>query len=153
MDSEAKKSGVEIARDFDPNIGEASLDPNGIHRCLLNLVSNAIDACISDKDESKKHVVRVTTKRESDGTITFHVSDNGCGISEEFKRQIFTSFFSTKGANGTGLGLLITQKIVNEHGGTINVKSEVGVGTSFELRFPTRLDSACELKFSANSDS
>ncbi|MBU1163271.1 MAG: PAS domain S-box protein, partial [Proteobacteria bacterium] len=141
MDSEAKKAGIEIAGDFDPNIGEASLDPKGIHRCLLNLITNAIDACESDKDKNKKHLVRVTTKRERNGMITFQVSDNGCGMSEEVRRQIFTSFFSTKGSKGTGLGLLITQKIVQEHGGTIKVKSEVGLGTSFELKFPARSDS------------
>ncbi|MCJ7618083.1 MAG: response regulator [Desulfobacterales bacterium] len=141
MDSEAKKSGIEIYRDFDPNMGVVSLDPKGIHRCLLNLVSNAIDACESDKDKNKKHLVRVATRRESNGIITFQVSDNGCGMSEEVIKQIFTSFFSTKGSKGTGLGLLITQKIAQEHGGTINVKSEVGLGTSFELKFPARLDS------------
>ncbi|MCG2758979.1 MAG: ATP-binding protein, partial [Desulfobacteraceae bacterium] len=141
MDFEANKSGIEVARDFDPNIGKAFFDPKGIHRCLLNLVSNAVDACISDKDENKKHLVRVTTKRESDGMITFQVSDNGCGMTEEVRRQIFSSFFSTKGSKRTGLGLLITQKIVQEHGGAIKVKSKVGVGTSFELKFPANLDS------------
>jgi signal transduction histidine kinase len=93
-----------------------------------------------DKDENKEFLVRVATRRESDGMITFQVSDNGCGMSEEVVKKIFTSFFSTKGSKGTGLGLLITQKIVQEHGGTIKVKSRTGVGTSFELKFPARLN-------------
>ena len=141
MDSKVKKCGIEIARDFDPNIGEASLDPKGIHRCLLNLISNAVDACMFDKDENKEFLVRVATRRESNGMITFQVSDNGYGMSGEVIKKIFTSFFSTKGSKGTGLGLLITQKIVQEHGGTIKVESKVGVGTSFELKFPANLDS------------
>lgn len=138
MDPKAKESGIEIVRDFDPTIGQVSLDPKGIHRCLLNLVSNAIDACISDEDEGKKYLVRVTTRRESDGIVTFQVSDNGCGMDEEVRKQIFTSFFSTKGPKGTGLGLLVTQKIVQEHGGSISTNSEPGKGSTFTIRLPCK---------------
>ncbi|MDP2799680.1 MAG: ATP-binding protein, partial [Deltaproteobacteria bacterium] len=64
------------------------------------------------------------------------VSDNGCGMDEEVKDKIFASFFSTKGGVGTGLGLLVTQKIIKEHGGTISVKSEPGEGSTFTIRLP-----------------
>ncbi|MFH1672596.1 MAG: response regulator [Pseudomonadota bacterium] len=136
MDPKARKSGIEIARDFDRTIGEVSLDPKGIHRCLLNLVSNSVDACMSDGDEKKEHVVRVTTRREDDGLVTFKVSDNGCGMDEKVRKQIFTSFFSTKGSKGTGLGLLITHKIVQEHEGRISVDSEPGKGSIFTMWLP-----------------
>jgi PAS domain S-box-containing protein len=136
MDFKAKESGIEIVRDVDPTMGEVSLDPKGIHRCLLNLVSNAIDACISDEDEGKEHVVQVTTKRESDGAVTFQVFDNGCGMDEAVRKQMFRRFFSTKGSKGTGLGLLVTQKIVQEHGGTISVDSQPGKGSTFTIRLP-----------------
>ena len=139
MDPKAGESGIEgieIVRDLDPDMGEVSLDPKGIHRCLLNLVSNAIDACMLDEEEGKEYLVKVTTRRESDGGVTFQVSDNGCGMEEEVRRQIFTSFFSTKGSKGTGLGLLVTQKIVQEHGGTISVDSEPGKGSIFAIRLP-----------------
>jgi len=128
--------GIEIIRNFDPHLGEVLLDPKGIHRCLLNLVSNAIDACLDDEDESKNYVVKVTTGREGDGQFVFQVSDNGCGMDDELKRQLFTSFFSTKGSKGTGLGLLIIQKIVQEHGGTLNVNSEPGKGSTFTMMLP-----------------
>ena len=134
MDLKAKEFEVEIVRDLDPTVGDASLDPKGIHRCLLNLVSNAIDAAIFDEDEGKEHLVRVTTRRESDGAFILQVSDNGCGMDEAVRKQIFSSLFSTKGSRGTGLGLLITQKIVKEHGGTIRVDSELGKGTTFIIR-------------------
>lgn len=137
MDLRAKESGVEIVRDLDPRIGDASLDPKGIHHCLLNLVSNAIDASIFDEDETKKHIVRVATRRESDGTLIFQVSDNGCGMDEAVKKHIFSSLFSTKGSQGTGLGLLVTQKTVHEHGGTIKVDSEPGKGSTFVIRLPS----------------
>lgn len=136
MDNKAKESGIEIVRDFDSTIGKVSLDPKGIHRCLLNLVSNAIDACMSDDGEDKEYLVQVITRRESDGVVVFQVSDNGCGMDEEVRKQIFSNLFSTKGSKGTGLGLLITQKIVQEHKGTISVDSEPGKGSTLTIRLP-----------------
>jgi PAS domain S-box-containing protein len=136
MESKAKEHGIEIDRDVDSNIGEVYLDAKGIHRCLLNLVANAIDACISDEEEGKDHLIRVTTGLESDGVLTFKVSDNGCGMDEEVRKKMFTSFFSTKGSKGTGLGLLVTQKIVHEHGGTITVDLERGERSIFTIWLP-----------------
>jgi signal transduction histidine kinase len=127
---------IEIVRNFDPDLGEVMLDPKGIHRCLLNLVSNAIDACLADEDDSKDSMVKVTTKAKEEGRFVFEVSDNGCGMDDEVKKQLFTSFFSTKGSKGTGLGLLVTQKIVQEHGGTLSVDSESGKGSSFTILLP-----------------
>ena len=132
---------TEIIRDFDPHLGEVLLDPKRIHRCLLNLVSNAIDACLMDEDESKVCMVKVSTRREGEGKFVFQVSDNGCGMDDEVKKQLFTSFFSTKGSKGTGLGLLITQKIVQEHGGTLSVNSEPGKGSVFTILLPEKRQS------------
>jgi len=127
---------IEIIRDFDPDLKEVWLDPKGIHRCLLNLISNAIDACLTDGDESKNYIVTVTTRREKGGQFVFQVSDNGCGMDDEVKKQVFTGFFSTKGSKGTGLGLLITQKIIQEHGGTLSVNSKPGEGSIFTIQLP-----------------
>lgn len=129
---------IEIVRNFDPHLGEAVLDPKGIHRCLLNLVSNAIDACLADESEGKNYVVKVTTRREGEGKFLFQVSDNGCGMDDEIKKQLFTSFFTTKGSKGNGLGLLITQKIVQDHGGTLSVNSEPGKGSVFSALLPAK---------------
>lgn len=137
MDIKAKESGVKIVRDFDPNIGDVTIDHKGIHRCLLNLVWNAIDACVFDEDEGKEYIVRVTTKREGDEAFILQVSDNGSGMNETVRKQIFTSISSTKGSKGTGLGLLVTQKTVHEHGGTIKVDSEPGKGSTFVIRLPS----------------
>jgi PAS domain S-box-containing protein len=137
MDAKAKESGIKIVRDFDPNIGEVTIDPKGIHRCLLNLVWNAIDACEFDEDEGKEYMIRVTTKREGDEAFILQVSDNGSGMDETVRKQIFTSLSSTKGSKGTGLGLLVTQKTVHEHGGTIKVDSEPGKGSTFVIRLPS----------------
>jgi signal transduction histidine kinase len=64
------------------------------------------------------------------------VEDNGCGMDEETQSKLFQRFFSTKGTKGTGLGLMVTRKIVNEHGGTIEVDSVPGRGTRFNIRLP-----------------
>jgi signal transduction histidine kinase len=134
----AKEHDVEIAKELDPSIGEVPLDPSGLHRCLLNLVSNAVDACLFDSSEGKRWVVQVKTILEHDGTLRFDVSDNGCGMDEEVKKKLFTTFFSTKEGRGTGLGLLIAQKIVQDHEGTIAVESELGKGSTFTIRLPHR---------------
>jgi len=136
MEAGAKEYDIEIIKDFDPSMGEAVMDPKGIHRCLLNLVSNARDACIYDSNEGKKWVVQVRTILENDDTVRLEVSDNGCGMDEEVKKKLFVSFFSTKEGRGTGLGLLNTQKIVQEHGGTITVNSQPGKGSTFTIRLP-----------------
>lgn len=130
---------IKIIRDFEPNISNAYLNQKGIHRCLINLVSNAIDACLYDASEGKMYHVKVATLNEGDETVTFQISDNGCGINEEVKSQLFTTFFSTKGSKGTGLGLLVTQKIVQEHNGDLIVESSPEQGTTFTIRIPRKL--------------
>ena len=127
----------EVSDLFDVSLKEWFLDPRGIHRCLLNLVGNAIDACILDPDESKDWSVVIRTRKE-EGYISFDVVDNGMGMNREVQSKLFGRFFSTKGGKGTGLGLLVTQKIVDEQGGNISFESEPGKGTTFTMRFPDR---------------
>jgi PAS domain S-box-containing protein len=136
MESKAKEYNIDLIRDIDREMGEIYLDPKGIHSCLLNLVSNAIDACIFDPDTQKYWHVKVRTRREKESGAVFEVIDNGCGMDEETQSKIFAEFFSTKGTRGTGLGLLVTQKIVNEHGGSMDVASQPGKGTIFTIRLP-----------------
>ncbi|MCD4805693.1 MAG: hypothetical protein K8R07_08480 [Desulfobacterales bacterium] len=134
MESKAKEYDIDLIRDIDREMGEIYLDPKGIHSCLLNLVSNAIDACVFDLDTQKQWYVKVRTRRENKSGMVFEVIDNGCGMGEETQSKLFAEFFSTKGTRGTGLGLLVTQKIVNEHGGTMDVVSRLGKGTTFTIR-------------------
>ena len=136
MRESAKEYDVDIIKNFNASIGAVYLDPKRIHRCLLNLVSNAIDACAFDISEEKKWVIKVKTDLEDDGTVIFEVSDNGLGMSEEVKSRLFTSFFSTKEGKGTGIGLLNTKKIVEEHGGTIDIESQPEKGATFRIRIP-----------------
>jgi len=136
LKSVANDHDVEILKDFAPTIGEGPLDARTVHRCLMNLVSNAIDACLYDENINKTHRVRVETMLNSDGFIFFIIDDNGSGLNDEVKAKLFSSFFSTKGAKGTGLGLLVTSKLVEESQGRIHVSSKLGEGTTFTIKLP-----------------
>ena len=129
---------VKLNAALDPNLKEACLDRDGMNNVLLNLISNAIDACLYDTDTAKVWEVSVRTKLEigadSEEVILFEVKDNGCGMTDEVKSKLFTRFFSTKAGRGTGLGLLNTEKIIHEHGGEISVDSQPGQGTTFTVR-------------------
>jgi signal transduction histidine kinase len=131
----AAQSGVELKAKIPGRIRRAPLDPDGIHTCLTNLVSNAIDACLMAEKKGTVVVVEVRDNREK---LVFEVSDNGSGIDYEIKKKIFTTFFTTKGGEGTGLGLLTTRKIVQEHGGKIAVDSQPGEGARFRMEFPRK---------------
>ena len=129
----AARSGIDLRADLPESIRKAPLDPDGIHTCLTNLVSNAIDACLMGEQKGTEVVVRLADKS---GKLVYEVMDNGTGIDYEIKKKIFTTFFTTKGGGGTGLGLLTTRKIVQEHGGRIEVDSAPGKGARFRMEFP-----------------
>jgi PAS domain S-box-containing protein len=136
MQAVAEENKVILKAELSPDVGEVMLDQRSLHRSLLNLVSNAIDACRDDPNLGKAHRVTLTTALGPGETIQFDVSDNGSGMSDEVKTKLFSSFFSTKGPQGTGLGLLVTSKLVEEHKGTIDVESALDKGTRFRIRLP-----------------
>ena len=103
-------------------------DPNQINQVLLNLILNAIQSM------DKPGTIRVTLEQDDDLAV-ISVADEGKGIAPENLSQIFRPFFTTKG-QGTGLGLSLARRMVESHGGSITVSSEVGSGTQFEVRLP-----------------
>ncbi|MEW5910910.1 MAG: ATP-binding protein, partial [Thermodesulfobacteriota bacterium] len=107
-----------------------------IHRILLDLMSNAIEACLFDIVQEKKWVVTLSMKAEDGHMLRFDVSDNGIGMSQETMDNLFTNVFSLKGQKGTGLGLLVSAKLVHENGGSIQVNSELGMGSTFTVWLP-----------------
>ncbi|MBI5584012.1 MAG: PAS domain S-box protein [Deltaproteobacteria bacterium] len=115
----------------------ARLDPDAVGRALLNLVTNAVEAC-KEKNYGPGENPRVDIRVErTDGGIRFDVSDNGIGMDREVREQLFKRFFSTKNYKGTGLGLSTTAKIVAEHGGRISVEAEPGKGSTFTIVIPS----------------
>lgn len=131
------------------NVEPAPFDAEGIHTCLANLVTNAIDACCLSERPKNEVVIRIfeepdeypfrTPPEIPPTSIVIQVTDNGAGMDYEVKQKVFTNFFTTKGeGEGTGLGLLETRKVVQEHGGKISMESERGKGTTFKMTFPRR---------------
>ncbi|MGB5750940.1 MAG: ATP-binding protein, partial [Desulfobacterales bacterium] len=136
VQDKARENNVEIITEYDSTIAEISMDPNTIHEVLLNLMSNAVDACLFDENMDKKWQVRLATTKEKGNRIKFDVIDNGAGMDEDVIKKLFTSFFSTKGHRGTGLGLMVARKLIEEHGGDIKVDSQPGRGTTFSFYLP-----------------
>jgi signal transduction histidine kinase len=129
----AKTVGVELKKNADEAMPELLFDPELMHRAILNVVTNAIDACESS---DPGRVVVSTEHSAGDGKVRVVVEDNGGGIEEADLKRIFSVFESRKGARGTGLGLPVSQKILREHGGDILVESTLGTGSRFILELP-----------------
>ena len=131
----AQRQGVELVAENGDVTGPAPLDPEGMETCLTNLVSNGIDAATMRDAPGGKVILRT---RDEGGDLIFEVADNGCGMDWDVKEKVFTTFFTTKGGKGTGLGLLTTRKIVQEHGGRIEVESATDQGSLFRIRLPRK---------------
>ncbi|MBW2592023.1 MAG: PAS domain-containing protein [Deltaproteobacteria bacterium] len=130
--AKVRENEIKIKLQADQPVAPAPLDYEKIHECVTNLVGNAIDAFVDvDKDRDKKVWVKVY---EEEGAIYIEIKDNGCGIDKDHRQRLFNKFFTTKGLEGTGLGLLMTQKIIQEHGGNISVLSKKGQGSIFRIR-------------------
>ena len=130
----AEEAGVGLTWEAVGDVSEANLDYEGLHECLTNLVGNAIDACqMSDQEEACHVHVRVI---DQGNVLVYEVEDDGVGMDYELKQKVFTTFFTTKGLGGTGLGLLTTRKIIQEHGGSIALESTPGEGSMFTIRLP-----------------
>jgi signal transduction histidine kinase len=138
---QARADELKVALDWksDANMPILQVDSDAIHRAVLNVVTNAIDAC-EGRPEGK---VAIATKYlEDDALAQITIQDNGVGISAEQLPKIFQAFVSDKGSRGTGLGLPVSQKIVKEHGGRILVDSQIGRGSRFTLEIPAVLANA-----------
>ena len=131
----AAQSGVRLEVDLQPGLEPIPLDAEGIHTCLANLVSNAIDACLVS--ETQREFVVTLASRLEDHTLVYEVADNGHGMDYEISKKVFSKFFTTKGSDrGTGLGLLTTKRIVNQHGGQVSFTSKEGEGSVFRIELP-----------------
>ena len=105
----------------------SSIDPDRIREALLNIITNA--------SQATDHGTITVKTRQEDSEIVIELSDNGCGIKPEDLKNIFNPFFTTKD-QGTGLGLAVTHKIIQEHDGKIKVESVWGGGTAFKIYLP-----------------
>ncbi|MCC7385177.1 MAG: HAMP domain-containing histidine kinase [Deltaproteobacteria bacterium] len=133
------KTGTRIVRDHD-GPGRFRGDPEKLRRVVINLIGNALDALEEGPTPSPE--IRISSGQNLAGTeLWLSVRDNGPGIPEEKRSKIFSPFYTSK-TSGTGLGLAISKKLVDAHGGTIEVKSEPGLYSELVLTFPRPAESA-----------
>ena len=130
---EAEYRGITIRVDVADDVPTLESDPGRLQQIFLNLVGNAFQAM------NAGDTLDINARYQEPDTVRVEVSDTGCGIPRENLQRVFEPFFTTKGEHhGTGLGLSITYNLVNKLGGKIDVKSEVGVGTTFIVVLPVR---------------
>ena len=125
---------IEFVRDFDASAGEFEVDAGVLSSALTNILENALEACLEDNSK-KSHEIIFRVRQDKDNII-FDVSDNGIGMDKETREKMFTLFYSSKGREGTGLGLFISNQIIEQHEGAIQVDSTPGEGSRFTVRMP-----------------
>jgi two-component system NtrC family sensor kinase len=132
LENQALFHNIQITKELDPILPSAVIDPSQIERVFMNIIINAAEAM-----DGSGSLTLGTRFDPIERFIEIDIKDTGHGIAEEDMRRIFDPFFTTKEVgHGTGLGLAISYGIVNEHGGSISVKSAVGKGTTFTIRLP-----------------
>jgi signal transduction histidine kinase len=134
MQTRAQEEHVELRCHLAEDMPELVFDPEGIHRALLNIVTNAIDA-VAAVDPPGRVAVKTSYLPERN-VVQVEIRDNGPGIAADQMDKLFSPFVSTKKSRGTGLGLPVSQKIVAEHGGKIAVESLPGQGACFTVELP-----------------
>jgi len=126
--------GVTINEDISDELCSIEGDPNAIQSLIVNLLENSLDACRFD-NEDKSHEVKLSAYEEGNDLI-LKVADNGIGMEKETQNKAFSMFFSSKGSEGTGLGLFVANKIAVSHKGKISINSTPGKGTEFTITLP-----------------
>lgn len=128
----ANDKGVMVVADVEKDHPAIPMDPDGMHQVVMNLLSNALDAVTPQEG-----LIRLVCRYDGENRQSIiEVIDNGSGIPDSMMKHIFELFHSTKGNRGTGIGLAVARKIVEEHEGAINVQSRSGEGTVFTIRLP-----------------
>ena len=138
------KNAVEVRCEFDASLPRIQCSPSQINQVFLNIITNAVHAMPEGRQE--QGVITLRTSRESQQMVRIEIQDNGSGIPSHVLPKIFDPFYTTKPiGQGTGMGLSISFKIIQEHGGRILVDTEPGEGTIFSILLPIRpLDTAAK---------
>ncbi len=132
--------GIPLEADCPGDPGSFEVDADLLRPALVNLLENAADACAAQATAREPRVVLRLSA--DDSCVELTVEDNGIGMNPEQLQNLFTLFFSTKGTQGTGLGLFISESIVRRHGGRIAVESTPGLGSRFQVTLPRRAEAS-----------
>lgn len=135
----ASTMGIQLLMELNPKIPALKMDPTGISRMLGNLIWNALQACQKDR-EKRKHMVFVRADFYDNHHFCFEVEDNADGMDKDVQDNLFVEFFSSKGDSGTGLGLMVVERIANNHNGKIEILTKKHKGSLFRVifRLPNR---------------
>ena len=131
----ASRHGITLSLSLPPSPGHIEVDPIWFRSALANFLENAVDACLSDTQKNPHHIDFKIFVKDNDH-VCFEIKDNGMGMNQETREKMFTLFFSSKGSRGTGLGLFVSNHVIRQHGGSINVESEVKTGSRFIICIP-----------------
>lgn len=153
MQARGDETQTKIVWQPDAGLSHFCFDAEGIHHAVLNIVTNALDACADV--EGACVTISTSSSRDDRQWALITVTDTGQGISAADLPRIFGVFFSNKGARGTGLGLTVSRKIVREHGGDILVTSQEGQGSTFTIEIPIRpkMEDSAEIHLIDTDDS
>jgi two-component system NtrC family sensor kinase len=138
ISEKASVQGIRLKREISEQTPLLRADPSQLQQVLLNLLNNAIDA-ITERHGSEGGELSIQAGPDANGRVRISVQDNGAGISPDNLKKIFAPFFTTKPpGKGTGLGLYVCYGIIEGMGGTMEVESQRGVGTTFIVHLPAR---------------
>jgi PAS domain S-box-containing protein len=137
--SSIKRKNITVELELDENLSDISADAKQLQQVFINLITNAADAIKDTGKLTIKTYNEEPHRKGERGFVVTTISDDGCGIPEEDLSKIFNPFFTRK-ADGTGLGLPITHRILHQHGGIIDVESTVNSGTTFYIKLPILID-------------
>jgi len=134
IEPQVKDRNIVFNRDFYEAPQELEVDADFLRSALINILDNAVDACLEDEGENT-HRITFSIKKVENNTV-INISDDGIGMDDDTIENLFKLFFSSKGGKGTGFGLFISDNIIKQHGGTINVNSAKGKGSVFTIKIP-----------------
>lgn len=137
---EPKMKGLSIAVtcDVDASLGSIEMDRSALRTALVNILENAVEACAEDASKPTHQIG--FSARANNGQVLFEVSDDGIGMDQQTQEKLFSLFFSSKGQKGTGLGLFIAQRVIQQHQGTVSVLSSPGKGTTVSILIPGKIE-------------
>ena len=127
--------GIEVELRLAPDLPMWKMNDSQLQRAILNLLVNAKDA-LNERNDGR---IRISTEMDNSSRLVLRVKDNGCGIGKGVLADVFELFYTTKGMDGSGVGLSMIRKFVESLGGTVSVVSHVGVGSIFTLSFPANI--------------
>lgn len=132
--SKLQQRHIEYILDFEAGLGSLEIDAGVVRSALTNILENAVDACMDDGAKTDHRII--FRARSQEDHVIFEITDNGSGMDQETQQNLFTLFFSSKGQRGTGLGLYVSHKVIQQHGGSISVDSQPGQGSTFTITLP-----------------